>query len=136
MINSESLASELKIKFIHAAGPGGQNVNKVATCAQIYFDVANSSLLNWEIKMRLTKLAGRKMTKDGILIIEAKRFRSQDKNKLDGLERLDKILIEAQTPPPPPRKKSKPTKSSVEKRLSEKKLIGLKKKNRKSQFDD
>lgn len=136
MISIESLILEAKIKFVHAAGPGGQNVNKVATCAQIYFDVANSPLLSWEVKIRLTRLAGRKITKDGILIIEAKRFRSQEKNKTDGLERLAKIVNEAQAPPPPPRKNSKPTKGSIEKRLTGKKLVSLKKKNRKPSFDE
>lgn len=128
--------SEIKIKFVLASGPGGQNLNKVATCVQLQFQVAASPSLTEEVKQRLIKLAGRRMTKDGWLTIEAKRFRSQDKNRADALERLEKLIKAALSPPPPPRVASRPSAGAVEKRLRDKKLTARKKKARQFTRDD
>ncbi len=94
---------EIQYEFIRASGPGGQNVNKVATAAQLRFDVRNSPSLPEEVKARLIKLAGSRVTEDGVLVIEAKRYRSQEQNRLDALNRL-RALVEKATQPPRPRK--------------------------------
>ena len=115
--------SEIIYKFIRSPGPGGQNVNKVATAVLLRFDVANSPSLSDLIKIRLTQLAGTKMSMNGELIIKATRHRTQERNKQDALMRLCDLLRQAATIPKK-RRKTKPTRSSVEKRLSKKKLHG------------
>lgn len=80
--------SEIQIDFIRASGPGGQNVNKVATAAQLRFDIQQSLVLDWETKARLIKLAGSRVTGEGILVIEAKRYRTQEQNRQDAIQRL------------------------------------------------
>ena len=122
--------NELNFSFIKASGPGGQNVNKVATSAQLKFDVKNSSALSEEIKEKLVKIAGKKMTSKGILIIEAKRFRTQERNKDDALNRLINLIILA-SKVKKKRKKTKPTKASSEKRIDIKKQKSAKKQLRK-----
>jgi len=112
--------NELEFNFIRADGPGGQNVNKVATAVQMRFDVYNSPSLPDDIKARLIKLAGKRMTRDGILIIDAKRFRTQEKNRADALARFY-ALVQKATKKPKQRKKTKPTKASQKARLKEKK---------------
>ena len=121
--------SELKIDFVLASGPGGQNVNKVATAAILRFDILHSNSLHDEIKARLIKLAGKRVTQDGILIIEAKRFRTQERNREDAIARLY-ALVEKAITKPKNRKKTKPTKASQEERLKKKKRRGKIKKMR------
>lgn len=112
--------SELEESFIRSSGPGGQNVNKVATAVQLRFDMANSPSLNAYQKGRLARIASHLVTSDGVLIIEAGRFRTQGQNRDDARARLAALVAEASRPPPPKRKKTKPTKASVERRLKAK----------------
>ena len=121
---------ELQIDFVRASGPGGQNVNKVATAAQLHFDVRASSLPE-EVKQRLTHLAGNRITSEGVLLIEAKRFRTQEQNREDAVRRFVE-LIRKSLVKPKARKKTKPTQAAKEERLKEKKRKGEIKKMRQS----
>lgn len=122
--------NELRFDYIRASGPGGQNVNKVATAAQLRFDVRASSLPE-EVKLRLIRLAGKRVTDEGILLIEARQFRTQEQNREDAIQRLVALVRRALVKPKP-RKKTKPTKASKEKRLQSKKQRGEVKKSRQS----
>lgn len=110
---------EIKEEFIRGSGPGGQNVNKVATAVQLRFDVALSSSLSEEVRGRLLRLSGRRITKEGVLIIEARRFRTQEANRQDALNRLIELIRRA-AEKPKPRLKTKPSAASRERRLEAK----------------
>ena len=112
--------SELEEAFIRSSGPGGQNVNKVATAVQLRFDARNAAGLPEPVRQRTIRLAGQRATKDGVIVIEAARYRTQEQNRADARARLAALVAKAAEPPPPPRRKTKPTKGSVERRLSAK----------------
>ena len=111
--------SEICESFIRASGPGGQNVNKVASAVQLRFDVRNSASLPAAIKTRLERLAGSRVTTDGVLIITAQRFRSQERNRDDARERLV-ALIRRALAPPRPRRRTAPSRAQREARLAAK----------------
>ena len=112
--------SELKEQFVRSSGPGGQNVNKVSTAVELRFDVRGSVSLSDAVKLRLMRLAGSRMTREGELIIRAERHRTQDMNRQDARERLIELIREAAIPPKP-RIKTKPTRASKERRVEAKK---------------
>jgi ribosome-associated protein len=114
---------ELVFTFIRASGPGGQNVNKVATVAQLRFDVCSSSSLQVEVKERLVKLAGSRMTQDGVLVIEARRFRTQEQNRHDAEARLV-ALIQKALAQPKQRRPTRPGAAAQAKRVDTKKHRG------------
>ena len=112
--------SELSESFVRSSGPGGQNVNKVSTAVQLRFDVRQSRSLPNDVALRLMRLAGRRLTNDGVLVITAQRHRTQERNRADARERLIEMIREAATPPVP-RRATKPTRASRRERLESKK---------------
>ena len=110
---------ELEEHFVQASGPGGQNVNKVATAVQLRFDARGSSVLSPEVKERLLALAGSRATRDGVIIIDARRHRTQERNRDDARERLVELVRRA-LETPRPRRPTRPTRASMRRRLESK----------------
>jgi ribosome-associated protein len=110
---------EIHEQFIRASGPGGQNVNKVSSAVQLRFDVAHSPSLPEDVRIRLTRLSGKRMTKEGYLILDARRFRSQEQNRQDAVARLVGLIHQA-AQRPKIRKRTRPTLASKERRLESK----------------
>lgn len=125
---------ELQYNFIRSSGPGGQNVNKVSTAVQLRFDIANSPSLTEELKKRLISKSGNRVTKEGVLIIEAKRFRTQESNKQDALGRFIELVRKAEKRPKK-RIKTKPSHESRQKRIEEKKKRSETKKLRRINYE-
>jgi ribosome-associated protein len=115
--------SEIDESFVRASGPGGQNVNKLSTAVQLRFDVRRSPSLSGEVRTRLERLAGSRLTRDGVLVIIAQRHRTQARNRDDALERLIELIRQAAVRPVP-RRPTRPTKASRERRIEGKKRRG------------
>jgi ribosome-associated protein len=120
---------EIQEEFVRSSGPGGQHVNKTSTAVQLRFDVAHSPSLPQDVRGRLMALAGNRMTDDGVLIIEARQYRSQDRNRQDALGRLIALIRQA-AGKPKRRRETRPTRASLERRLEIKRQRGQKKRSR------
>jgi len=125
---------EIVERFIRSPGPGGQHVNKVATAVQLRFDLKHSRSIPDEVRARLLRLAGKRVTSEGVLVLEARRFRSREKNRRDARERLAALIRKA-AEPVRRRRETKPSRESRERRLSEKRRRGEAKKSRKPVAD-
>jgi ribosome-associated protein len=126
--------SELSERFVHASGPGGQNVNKVASAVQLSFDVLHSPSLPDPVRVALMRLAGSRLSKNGVLVISARQFREQERNRADARVRLAALILDAATPPKP-RRATKIPRASKRKRLDAKKHRSARKKDRRPALD-
>ncbi len=135
-INEDIFLNENEIHedFVHASGPGGQNVNKVATAVQLRFDILHSNSLPEETKQRLSKLGGKRVTQDGVLLIDARRYRNREKNRQDALNRLI-LLIQKAAIKPKVRVPTRPGVIAHERRLSAKRKASEKKQSRRFSAD-
>ncbi len=111
--------SEIEESFVRASGPGGQNVNKVSSAVQLRFDLSGSRSLSEDLRERLARLAGRRLTRDGVIVIIAQRYRTQERNRQDALDRLVGLVRRAAAPPTP-RRPTKPSRAAKERRLAAK----------------
>jgi ribosome-associated protein len=125
---------EIAFEYVTASGPGGQNVNKVASAAQLRFDASRCAALSPALRTRLARLAGRRMTKDGVIVIQAQRFRSQEQNRRDALDRLVALLASAAVIPKT-RRKTRPTRAAKERRLTAKRHQSERKRTRRAADD-
>lgn len=130
-IKIEIPENEIVFDFIRSTGPGGQNVNKVSSAVQLRFNIHNSSILTEDHKVRLVKKAGRKVNKNGVLIIKAQRFRTQQNNRMDALRRLESLILQTINKPKV-RLKTSPSKKTIEKRLTSKRKRSATKQLRRS----
>jgi len=115
---------ELQVRAVRASGPGGQHVNKVSTAVELRFDVRGSPSLPEDVRARLYRLAGNRLTQEGVIVLVAQTRRSQELNRAEAIERLLDLIRKAAEPPPPPRKKTRPTYTSKLKRLEGKSRRG------------
>ena len=127
-------ATEFEFRFMRASGPGGQNVNKVESAVELRWDLRHSAYLPVGVRLRLEAFAGSRLTDEGVLVIQAQRHRTQERNRSDAVERLV-ALVEKALYPPRPRKPTKPTRASKRRRLEGKRRQGDKKRLRREQYD-
>ena len=127
--------AEIQETFVHSSGPGGQNVNKTATAVQLRFDAAHSSALPEDVRQRVLRLAGNRLTRDGVLVNDARRYRTQERNRQDALDRLIALIRQA-THAPKPRRRTHPTRASRQRRLETKRQRGETKRQRRAVPED